>query len=120
MILSKEGRLLRIHIGENNRHEGIPLYEWIVREARKRGLAGATVFRALEGFGAHSRLHTTRVLRLSSNLPIVIEIIDTAKKIDEFMPVVDAVIEEGLRTIEKVDIHFYRSGEEPGKDSGTS
>jgi len=110
MILPKEGYLFRILIGENDRHDGIPLYEWIVREARKSGLAGATVLRGLEGFGAHSRLHTARILRLSSDLPIVIEIIDTHEKIEAFLSVIDEVIEDGLATLEKVEIHFYRSG----------
>jgi len=110
MTLPEEGHLLRIHISENDRHDGMPLYEWIVREARDRGLAGATVFRGLEGFGAHSQLHTARVLRLSSDLPIVIELIDSAEKIRGFMAVIDEVVEEGLATIEKVEIHLYRSG----------
>ncbi len=77
MILPEQGHLIRIFIGENDQHEGMPLYEWIVREAREQGLAGATVLRGLEGFGAHSRLHTAKVLRLSSDLPIVVEIVDT-------------------------------------------
>src|SRR5262245_37611441 len=110
MILRREGRLLRIFIGESDRHDGIPLYEWIVRRAREHGLAGATVLRGLEGYGAHSRLHTAKILRLSMDLPIVIEIVDTADKIDAFLPVIDAAIPEGLATLEKVRIRFYRSG----------
>ena len=88
----------------------LPLYQWIVREARRRGLAGATVLRGLEGFGAHSRLHTARILRLSTDLPIVIEIVDTIDKIDAFLPLIDEAIGEGLATVEKVQIRFYRSG----------
>jgi len=109
--LPREGTLLRIFIGESDRHEGVPLYEWLVREARGRGLAGATVLRGLEGFGAHSRLHTARVLRLSTDLPIVVEIVDTRDKIEEFLPVVDGAIGEGLATLERVEVRFYRSGD---------
>lgn len=112
MILPREGHLLRIFIGESDRHEGLPLYEWIVRRAREQGLAGATVLRGLEGFGAHSRLHTAKVLRLSSDLPIVVEIVDTIAKIEAFLPVIDGAVSEGLATIERVDIRFYRSGPE--------
>lgn len=110
MMLPKEGTLLRVFIGESDRHEGLPLYEWLVREARGRGLAGATVLRGLEGFGAHSRLHTARVLRLSTDLPIVVEIVDTREKIEQFLPVVDGAIGEGLATLERVEVRFYRSG----------
>jgi PII-like signaling protein len=110
MILPKEGKLLRIFIGESDRHEGIPLYEWIVRRARESGLAGATVLRGLEGFGAHSRLHTAKILRLSNDLPIVIEIVDTEEKIEAFLPSIDDAIDEGLATIEKIEVRFYRSG----------
>jgi uncharacterized protein len=113
MTLPREGTLLRIFIGESDRHEGAPLYEWLVREARGRGLAGATVLRGLEGFGAHSRLHTARVLRLSTDLPIVVEIVDTREKIEEFLPVVDGAIGEGLATLERVEVRFYRSGNGP-------
>lgn len=110
MILPEEGHLLRIFIGESDRHEGQPLYEWIVRQARREGLAGATVLRGIEGYGAHSRLHTAKILRLSADLPIVVEIVDTADKIERFIPVIDEAIAEGLATIEKVQIRFYRSG----------
>jgi len=113
MILPRDGRLLRIFIGESDRHEGVPLYEWIVRKAREQGLAGATVVRGLEGFGAHSRLHSAKILRLSTDLPIVVEIVDTPEKIDAFMTVVDGAVREGLATLENVEIRFYRSGAEP-------
>ncbi len=112
MVLPREGHLLRIFIGESDRHEGTPLYEWIVRKAREHGLAGATVLRGLEGFGARSRLHTAKVLRLSSDLPIVVEIVDTIQKIEAFLPVIDGAVREGMATLEKVDIRFYRSGPE--------
>lgn len=113
MILPNEGKLLRIFIGESDKHEKMPLFEWIVRKAREEGLAGATVLRGLEGYGAHSRLHTAKLLRLSSDLPIVIEIVDTEDKIEAFLPVIDAAIAEGLATIEKVEVRFYRSGDVP-------
>ncbi len=111
MTLPKEGKLLRIFIGENDKYDGHPLYEWIVLKAREHGLAGATVLRGLEGFGAHSRLHTAKILRLSSDLPIVIEIVDTEEKIESFLPHVDGAIGEGLATVERVDVRFYRAGE---------
>jgi len=110
MTLPRDGKLLRIFIGENDRHEGHPLYEWIVRKARESGLAGATVLRGLEGFGARSRLHTTKILRLSTDLPIVVEIVDTEEKIEAFLPLIDEAVGEGLATLEKVEVRFYRSG----------
>ncbi len=110
MVLPDEGKLLRVFIGENDKHQGQPLYEWIVKRARQEGLAGATVLRGLEGFGAHSQLHTAKVLRLSSDLPIVIEIIDTEEKIEAFLPLIDDAIAEGLATVEKVEVRFYRPG----------
>jgi len=113
MTLPKDGKLLRIFIGESDKHENIPLFEWIVQKAREEGLAGATVLRGLEGYGAHSRLHTAKVLRLSSDLPIVIEIIDTEDKIEAFLPLIDDAIAEGLATIERVEVRFYRSGGVP-------
>lgn len=112
MVLPRHGKLLRIFVGESDRYEGMPLYEWIVRRARERGLAGATVLRGLEGYGAHSRLHTAKVLRLSSDLPIVIEIIDTDEKIEAFLPEMDGAVREGLATLERVEVRFYRPGPE--------
>jgi PII-like signaling protein len=116
MVIPKEGHLLRIFIGESDRHEGKPLYQWIVLEARRLGMAGATVLRGLEGYGAHSRLHTAKVLRLSSDLPLVVEIVDTREKIESLVPVIDAAIGEGLVTIEPVEIRLYRSRKEPEDD----
>lgn len=109
-MLPENGHLLRIFIGESDKHEGKPLYEWIVLKAKEFGLAGSTVLRGIEGFGAKSRIHTTKILRLSEDLPIVIEIIDTIEKIEAFLPLVDEAITEGLATVEKVNIRFYRSG----------
>jgi len=111
-MLPREGRLLRVFIGEDDKHEHRPLYEWIVAKAREHDLAGATVLRGIVGYGAHSRVHTTKLLALSTDLPIVVEIIDTAEKIDAFLPVVDEAIQEGLATVEDVHIRFYRPGTE--------
>jgi PII-like signaling protein len=110
MMIPEDGCLLRIFVGESDRHQGKPLYEWLVLQAREAGLAGATVLRGIEGFGAHSRLHTAKILRLSGDLPIVIEIVDSAEKIEAFLPVVDGAIDEGLATIEKVRVRLYRAG----------
>ena len=109
MVLPEKGHLLRIFIGESDKNEGVPLYEWIVKKAREHGLAGATVTRGILGFGAHSRIHTTKILRLSEDMPMVIEVVDTLDKIDSFMPVIDNTIKEGLATIEEISIRFYRT-----------
>lgn len=110
MKLEGEGKLLRIFIGESDRWQGQPLFEALVRKVREAGGAGATVLRGIEGFGAHSRIHTARILRLSEDLPIVIEVVDTAEKIDALLPALDAMIEDGLVTIETVQVLRYRSG----------
>ncbi len=109
MKLPPEGQLLRIFIGESDKHEGKPLYEWIVIKAKEQGLAGATVLRGLMGFGANSRIHTSKILRLSLDLPIVVEIVDTHEKIKEFLSCIEAVIKVGLVTLEKAEVHIYRS-----------
>jgi len=109
MTLLSEAELLRIFIGENDKHGGQPLHEVIVEEARKRGMAGATVLRGMLGFGAHSRLHTAKILRLSEDLPIVIEIVDKPERIEAFLPDLDRMIGEGLVTLEKVRVIVYRS-----------
>jgi len=106
--LPSESELLRIFIGESDRHKGKPLYEAIVHEARKRGMAGATVLRGIMGFGAHSRMHTAKILRFSEDLPIIVEIVDTPEKIAELLPVFDQMIDEGLVTLEKVRVIAYR------------
>jgi PII-like signaling protein len=108
-MLPEEGHLLRVFVGEDDHYDRQPLHEWIVQQARKNGLAGATVLRGIEGFGAHSRLHTAKILRLSTDLPLVIEIVDTREKIERFLPIIDEAIEEGLATLERVEIKFYRS-----------
>lgn len=109
MKLEGEGKLLRIFIGESDRWEHKPLYEEIVRAAREKGLAGATVIRGIEGFGAHSRLHTARILRLSEDLPLIIEIVDRAEKVDAFVADIDPMIQEGLVTLERVEVIKYRA-----------
>jgi len=116
MMLPEEGYLLRIFIGESDRHNGKLLYEWIVTKALEEGLAGATVMRGMMGFGAHSRMHTFKIERLSQDLPVIIEIVDTREKLEKFLALVDEEIEEGLATLEKAQIHFYRSGN-PGTTS---
>jgi PII-like signaling protein len=110
MKLPSEGELLRIFIGESDKHHGRPLYEVVVEEARRRGLAGATVLRGALGFGANSRIHTAKILRLSEDLPMVIEIVDKPERIAEFLPDLDALIGEGLITLERVRIIAYRHG----------
>jgi hypothetical protein len=108
MKLPSEAELLRIFIGESDTHKGRPLYEILVEEARRRGLAGATVLRGTIGFGASSRIHTAHILRLSEDLPMVVEIVDTPEKIAAFLPDLDTLIDEGLVTLERVRVILYR------------
>lgn len=110
MKLEGEGRLVRIFIGEADRWHGSPLYEAIVARARAEGLAGATVVRGLMGFGAKSRIHTAKVLRLSEDLPIVIEIVDRPDQIERFLPMLDEMVADGLVTVERVQVITYRPG----------
>jgi len=113
--LEGDGRLLRIFLGEGDRHGGRPLHEVIVRRAREAGLAGATVLRGVEGYGARSRLHTTRILRLSEDLPLVVEIVDRPDRIEAFLPVLDELVDEGLITVEPVHVVAYRHGSGEGR-----
>ena len=108
MVPPQEGYLLRIFISESDRHEGKLLYEWLVLKAREMGLAGATVFRGIAGFGAHSRMHTFKIERLSEDLPIIVEIVDTMERLEGFLSLVDDIVKEGSATIEKVQVRFYR------------
>jgi len=110
MKLPEEAELLRIFIGESDKHDGKPLYEAIVEEARRLCLGGATVFRGVMGYGAHSRVHTSKVLRLSEDLPIIIEIVDSPEKIEDFLPVLDEMMNEGLVTVERAKVLVYRPG----------
>ena len=107
MQVPKQALLLRIFIGEDDKFGGLPLYEAIVLKARELHLAGATVLRGPMGFGASSRLHTTKILRLSESLPLVIEIIDSEDKINGFLPVLDGMMTSGLVTLEKVQVLQY-------------
>ena len=111
MKIEGEAQLLRIFVGESDRWEGRPLYEAIVRRAREDGLAGATVVRGMEGFGAHSRIHTTKILRLSEDLPVVIEIVDKPERIQAILPALERMVAEGLITLENVHVIAYRHGE---------
>ena len=108
MKLPYDAELLRIFVGESDRYKGKPLYEAIVNDARQRGLAGATVLRGVMGFGAHSRMHTAKILRLSEDLPMIIEIVDKPERIADFLPELDKMIEEGLVTLERARVIAYR------------
>ncbi len=111
MRLEGEAKLVRIFVGESDHWEGRPLYEALVHRAREMGLAGATVLRGIEGFGASSVVHTARILRLSEDLPIVIELVDTAARVDRFLEVADEMVREGLVTVERVEIRKYQADE---------
>jgi PII-like signaling protein len=109
MKIPQDGYLLRVFLGESDRWQGQPLYEAIVMKARALHMAGATVLRGPMGFGKNSRLHTTKILRLSEDLPIVIEIVDAKEKIDEFMHHIDEMVQEGLVTLERVQVIKYQA-----------
>jgi len=114
MQIPHDAVLLRIFIGENDRFENAPLYEAIVLKAREMHLGGATVLRGPMGFGHSSRLHTTKILRLSEDLPFVIEIVDSEEKINQFLPVLDGIMGSGLVTIEKVKVLQYGTPRQVG------
>jgi PII-like signaling protein len=109
MQIPEEGYLLRIFVGESDKVGHRPLYEEIVLKAREQGLAGATVLRGVMGFGKHSILHTAKILRLSEDMPMIIEIADSLEKIEVFLPVLDEMITDGLVTLEKVRVIHYRA-----------
>ena|SRR5947209_8328636 len=109
MKIPADGKLLRIFIGETDKWKGAPLYEAIVQLARKEGMGGATVIKGFMGFGAKSHLHTAKILRLSEDLPIVIEIVDSEEKINRFLPHLDEMVQDGLITLEKVNVIMYRA-----------
>lgn len=113
MQLPREAMLLRIYIGESDRHQHRPLYEAVVLKAREMHLAGATVLRGPMGYGRSSRLHTAKILRLSEDLPIVVEIVDTQDRIDAFLPVLDGMMTSGLVTLEKVQVLRYGAAASP-------
>jgi uncharacterized protein len=114
MKIEGEGKLLRIFVGESDRWHGKPLYQAIVERVRADGLAGATVLRGIEGFGADSRLHTARILRLSEDLPVLIEIVDSAERIERILPVLDEMVGEGMVTVERVEVIAYRGSRSGG------
>jgi PII-like signaling protein len=109
MTIPEDGYLLRIFIGESDRHGHQPLYESIVLQAREAGLAGATVLRGVMGFGKHSILHTAKILRLSEDMPMIVEIVDSLENIEKFLPLLDELIKDGLVTIEKVRVIHFRA-----------
>ena len=110
MQVPNDAVLLRIFLGENDKHDGKPLYEAIVLAARTVGLAGATVLRGPMGFGHSSRLHTAKILRLSEDLPLLVEIVDSEEKINAFLPTLDKMMGSGLVTLEKVRVLRYGDG----------
>lgn len=116
MRLEGEGKLLRIFIGESDTWHGKPLYQAIVQRLREEGLAGATVIRGIEGFGAKSHLHTSRILRLSEDLPLLIEVVDEAARIDSILPMLDDMVEDGLVTLERVEVVHYRANKNPAAE----
>lgn len=117
MRIQGPGRWLRVYIGESDRWQGRPLFQAIVEMLRREGIAGATVLRGIEGFGAHSHVHTARVLRLSEDLPLVIDVVDTAERIDRVLPLLDGMVAEGLITVMDVTVVKYRHRDgEPADD----
>lgn len=111
MTLFQEGCLLRIFVGEADRHRGKPLYEWIIRRAREEGLAGATALRGMMGYGANSlEIHTFKIERLSEDMPIIVEIVDTRERLERFLEKIEPDIPAGLITMEKAEVRLYRSG----------
>jgi len=111
MKIPEDGYLLRIFVGESDRHGHHPLYEALVLKARENGLAGATVIRGIMGFGKNSILHTAKILRLSEDLPMVVEVVDSLEKIEAFLPQLDQMITDGLVTLEKVRVIHYKAEE---------
>jgi PII-like signaling protein len=110
MQIPEQGQLVRIFIGESDRWKGQPLYEAIILKAREMGIAGATMLRGLMGYGANSRIHTAKILRLSEDLPIVVEIVDSPEKISALLPLIEEMVGDGLVTLENVRVLQYRSG----------
>lgn len=117
MKIPADGKLLRIFIGEQDKWHGQPLYEAIIHLAKKEGMAGATAIKGFMGFGAKSHMHTTKLLRLSEDLPIVIEMVDSEEKINRFLPRLDDMVKEGLITLEKANVIMYRANQ-TGKETG--
>ena len=108
MTLPEQGQQLRVFIDEDNTHKGKPLYETIVHKAKELNLAGATVTKGIMGFGADSRISTAKILRLSSHMPMIIEIVDTKENIEKILPFLDETVDKGLVTLENINIIVYR------------
>jgi PII-like signaling protein len=117
MKISEEGQLLRIFVGESDKWEGKPLYEELIFKAREMGLAGATMLRGLMGYGAASRVHTAKILRLSEDLPVIVEIVDSPERIASFLPTIDEMVQEGLVTLERVHVILYRHNTDTAEPS---
>jgi PII-like signaling protein len=117
--LEGERVLVRIFLGESDRRDGLPLYEAIVQRARERGLAGATVLRGIEGFGARSRIHRASILRLSEDLPIVVELVDARDKVEPFLEELEPWIEDGMVTLEPVEVVVYRARRDAAREGDT-
>jgi PII-like signaling protein len=116
-VIPRDAKLLRVFLGERDKSGGQPTYEAIVRLARAEGLAGATVLRGIEGFGHSSRVHTAKILRLSDDLPVVVEIVDAAEKIDGFLPKLDPLMNGGLVTVERAEVRVYGGAEPHGGEA---
>lgn len=113
MTIDGPALICRIYIGESDQSHGKPLYHAIVEFLRQRGMAGATVLRGIEGFGANAHLHTTRILRLSEDLPVIIEVVDQEDRLRAVLPELDAMVADGLITLEQIEIVAYRAGQTP-------
>ena len=113
MKIPSDGKLLRIFIGESDKWQGKPLYQEIIRMAREKKMAGATAVKGFMGFGCKSHMHTVKLLRLSEDLPVIIEIVDSEENVDQFIGDLDEMVQEGLITTEKVNVIMYRAGNEP-------
>ncbi len=109
VLNNKQGKLLRIYISEHLHREGRPLYEWLILKAREMHMSGATVLRGIEGYGASSCIHTASLVELSGNLPVVVELVDSAEKIESYLSQTDTAITSGLATVEDVEVRVYRS-----------
>jgi hypothetical protein len=118
MKLEGRAKKLSVYLGESDHYEHKPTYKAIVEALRERGIAGATVLRGVEGYGKTSRIHTAAILRLSEDLPVVIEVIDKAERIESVLPLIREVVKNGLVTIEDVEVISYKSGPEPGAEPG--
>lgn len=117
MKIPREGCLLRVFLGEADTWQGRPLHEVIVMKARELHVAGATVLKGVMGFGASSRLHTAGILRLSEDLPVVVEIVDSREKVEKLLPFLDEVVGDSLVTLERIEVIWYRAGGTPAPDA---